>query len=137
MRRILIVLAWILLFVVIAALVYFVWTRFINRETDISIGSTVTLECTSECQQHGQCGTSTESPKIDVILAGLDQPTVEPLKHDTFIPAGVKVTVRDSRSEKLQQTNERQFDQQFSRVEWRNSIGDIQRTGWIADWCIK
>ena len=102
----------------------------------IIVGSAVILECTAACSEHGQCGTTEESPKVEVVLGGLDGPAVEPQKHDRFMPSGVTVEIKETRTERLEQVNGRQYDQEFSRVEWRNSIGDIQKTGWFADWCI-
>ena len=137
MRRILTWLLWILLIVAVGAVVYFVWTQFFGGGDEEIVGSSVILECTAACSEHGQCGTSEESPKVEVVLGGLDGPAVEPQTHDRFIPSGVTVEIKETRTERLEQVNGRQYDQAFSRVEWRNSIGDIQKTGWFADWCIK
>lgn len=137
MRRILTWLLWILLFLALAAAAYFVWTLIFGGDDEEVVGSSVRLECTSECSQHGQCGITVESPKVKVVLGGVDAPIVEPLQHDRFILAGVTVEVKETRTEKVEQLNGRQFDQQFSRVEWRNAMGDIQKTGWFADWCIQ
>jgi hypothetical protein len=136
MRRILTWALWILLILALAAVIYFVWTQFFGGGDEKAIGSFVILECTSACTQHGQCGTTEESPKVPVVLGGVDAPVVEPLKQDRFIPAGVTVEVKETRTERLEQVNGRQYDQDFSRVEWRNAIGDVQKTGWFADWCI-
>ena len=137
MRRILTWLLWILLIVALGAVVYFVWTQLFGSDDEEVVGSSVILECTPACTEHGQCGTTEESPKVKVVLGGLDAPAVEPQTHDRFIPAGVTVEIKETRTEKLEQVNGRQYDQEFSRVEWRNTIGDIQKTGWFADWCIK
>jgi hypothetical protein len=136
MRRILTWILWIILIVALAAVIYFVWVQFFGSDDEEAVGSLVILECTSACTEHGQCGTTQESPKVQVVLGGIDEPVVEPLMHDRFILAGVTVEIKEARSEKLEQVNGRQYDQGFSRVEWRNSIGDVQKTGWIADWCI-
>ncbi len=137
MRRIISWLLWILLIVAIAAVVYFVWTQFFGNGAEEAVGSTAVLACTNECAARGQCGTTVESPKVEVVLGGLDGPVVEPQQHDRFIPAGATVEIKETRSEKLEQINGRQFDETFSRVEWRNTIGDIQKTGWFANWCIQ
>lgn len=138
MRRILTWLLWILLIVALAAVVYFVWTQFFGGgEEEEVVGTSVILVCSSACKEHGQCGTTVDAPQVEVVLGGLDAPAVEPNTHDRFIPAAATVEIKETRSEKLEQTNGRQYDQQFSRVEWRNSIGDIQKTGWFADWCIE
>ena len=137
MRRILTWLLWILLIVAAAAVIYFLITRIFGGDDEEAVGSSVRLECTSACADHGQCGTSVESPKVEVVLGGLDAPIVEPQKHDRYIPSGAVVEVKETRTEKLEQLNGRQYDQTFSRVEWRNTIGDIQKTGWFADWCIQ
>lgn len=137
MRRILTWALWILLIVALAAVVYFVWTQFFGSNDEEAVGSSVTLECSSACADYGQCGTTVDSPNVPVVLGGLDGPTVEAQTHDRFIPAGATVEIKETRSERLEQSNGRQFDQQFSRVEWRNAIGDIQKTGWFADWCIE
>jgi hypothetical protein len=128
---------WILLIVALAAVVYFVWTQFFAGDDEEVVGSAVILECTAACTEHGQCGMSEESPKVEVVLGGLDAPAVEPNTHDRFIPSGVTVEIKETRTERLEQVNGRQYDQDFSRVEWRNTIGDIQKTGWFANWCIK
>lgn len=137
MRRILTWFLWIFLIVVLAVVIYWVWTQFFGGDEDDAVGSVVTLECTSECAARGQCGTAVETPKVAVVLGGLDAPAVEPQYQNQFIPAGATVEIKDTRSEKLEQANGRQFDETFSRVEWRNSIGDIQKTGWFADWCVQ
>ena len=137
MRRILTWILWLLLFVALAAVVYFVWTQFFGGDDGETIGTSVVLECTSECAERGQCGLTQDAPQVTVVLGGLDNPIVEPQQHNRFIVSGATVEVKEIRSEKLEQANGRQFDQQFSRVEFRNSIGDIQKTGWFADWCIR
>ena len=137
MRRILTWLLWVFLFIVLAVVIYWVWTQFFAGDEEDVVGSVVKLECTSECAARGQCGTTVESPKVDVVLGGLDAPIVEPKQHDRYIPAGVTVEIKDTRSERLEQVNGRQFDQTFSRVEWRNTMGDVQKTGWFADWCVQ
>lgn len=136
MSRIITWFLWILLIVVFIAVGYFVWTQFFGGDDEEIVGSAVILECTAACSEHGQCGTTEESSKVEVVLGGLDGPVVEPQKHDRFIPSGVTVEIKETRTERLEQVNGRQYDQEFSRVEWRNSIGDIQKTGWFADWCI-
>jgi hypothetical protein len=120
---------------------YFFWTQFFAGESDLIVGSSATLECTAECAERGQCGTTVNSPKIDVILGGIDFPIVAPEQHNRFlpvIPEGTEVEIKETRSEVLEQiSNGRQFDQTFSRVEWRNPIEDVQKAGWVADWCIR
>jgi len=135
MSRIFTWLLWGLLILVLAAVIYFVWLQFFGTDEEV-IGSSVILECTSACTEHGQCGTFEETPNVQVVLGGVDAPVVEPHKHDSYILAGVTAEIKEARTEKLEQVNGRQYDQEFSRVEWRNAIGDIQKTGWFADWCI-
>lgn len=138
MRRILTWILWILLIVALAAVVYFVWTQFFGGGDDEEVvGTVVVLECNSECADRGQCGRTVGAPQVAVVLGGLDGPVVAPEQFDRFIVAGASVEVKETRSEKMEQANGKQFDQQFSRVEFRNSIGDIQKTGWFADWCIQ
>ncbi len=136
-RRILTWFLWIFLIVAIGAVVYFVWTQVFAGNEDEVVGSSVKLACTEECADRAQCGTTIEAPERVVVLGGLDAPIVEPLKHDIFILVGAEVEVKDTRSETLEQVNGRQFDQTFSRVEWRDSIGGIMKTGWFANWCIE
>lgn len=136
MRRVLTWLLWIILVVALAAVIYFVWTQFISGGNE-EVGTSVILECSTACRDYGQCGKTVGPPEVEVVLGGLDQPAVAPNTHNRFIPAGVTVEVKETRTERLEQANGRQFDQQFSRVEWRNSIGDIQKTGWFADWCVR
>jgi hypothetical protein len=137
MRRILTWILWILLIVALAAVVYFVWTQFFGGDDEEAVGTIVVLECSSECSERGQCGRTQDAPQVEVVLGGLDGPIVEPQQHDRFIVAGATVEIKETRSEKMEQANGRQFDQQFSRVEFRNTMGDIQKTGWFADWCIR
>jgi hypothetical protein len=137
MSRLVTLLVWILVIIGLAAVVYFFWARFFAADNELAVGSVATLECTSTCAEHGQCGTTVELPQAKVVLGGLDGPIVEPQQHNQFIPAGVEVTIKDTTSEELKQTNGRQFSQTFSRVEWRNAIGDIQKAGWFADWCVQ
>ena len=137
MRRILTWALWILLVVALAAVIYFVWTQFFGGDDEDAVGSSVVLVCPNDCQDYGQCGTTVDSPQVQVVLGGLDAPAAEANTHDQFIPAGVTVEIRETRSERLEQANGRQFNQDFHRVEWRNSIGDVQKTGWFADWCVE
>lgn len=137
MRRVLTWMLWILLVVALGAVIYFVWTQFFRGSDEEAVGTSVTLVCSADCRDYGQCGTTVELPGVEVVLGGLDAPAVEAQTHDQFIPAGATVEIRETRSERLEQANERQFDENFHRVEWRNSIGDIQKTGWFADWCVK
>ena len=113
---------------------YFFYTLLFPTEEELVVGSTAKLECTTECAERGQCGTLIS----EVILGGIDAPIVEKDWHDRYIPAGAEVEIKEKRSEVLEEiSSSRQFDQTFSRVEWRNPAGDIQKTGWIADWCIQ
>jgi hypothetical protein len=137
MRRIFTWALWILLIVALGAVIYFVWTQVITDDEEELVGSSVKLVCSSACRDRGQCGRTLESPQLEVVLGGLDGPAVEANTHDRFIPAGATVEIRETRTERLEQINGRQFDENFSRVEWRNNIGDIQKTGWFADWCIE
>ncbi len=137
MRRILTWALWILLIVALAAVIYFVWTQLIADGDEELVGTSVTLVCSAECKDRGQCGRTLESPQLEVVLGGLDGPAVEANTHDRFIPAGATVEIKETRTEKVEQINGRQFDEDFSRVEWRNNIGDIQKTGWFANWCIE
>lgn len=136
MRRVLTWLLWILLVVILAAVIYFVWTQFISGGNEEVVGNSVVLDCTTACRDHGQCGTTVGPPEVEVVLGGLDQPAVSAETHNRFIPVGVMVEIKETRSEQLEQANGRQFEQGFSRVEWRNTIGDVQKTGWFADWCL-
>ena len=112
----------------------FFYTLFFPEEEELTVGSSAKLECTTECAERGQCGTLISK----VILGGIDAPIVEKDRHDRYIPAGAEVEIKDKRSEVLLPIDGgKQFDQSFSRVEWRNPAGDIQKTGWIADWCIR
>ena len=137
MRRILTWALWILLIAALAAVIYFVWTQLIADGDEELVGTTVKLVCSAECRDRGQCGRTLEAPQLEVVLGGLDGPAVDANTHDRFIPAGATVEIRETRTERVEQINGRQFDQSFSRVEWRNNIGDIQKTGWFADWCIE
>ena len=137
MRRILTWILWALLVVALGAVVYFVWTQFFGGNEQEAVGSNVKLVCSADCRSYGQCGTTVELPGIEVVLGGLDAPIAAANEHNQFIPAGAIVEVRETRSEKLEQVNGRQFDLNFFRVEWRNSIGDIQKTGWFAEWCVE
>ena len=137
MRRVLTWILWILLIVALAAVIYFVWTRFFVSDDGEVIGSMVVLECNSDCAERGQCGVTQDPPQVDVVLGGLDSPIVERDQHDRFIVAGASVEIKETRSEKLEDASGRQFDHQFARVEFRNAMGDIQKTGWFAEWCIR
>jgi len=137
MRRILTWILWIFLFVALAAVIYFVWTQFFGSDGEDTVGGSVILECNANCAERGQCGTTVESPKAEVVLGGIDGPVLDAHQHDRFIISGATVEVKETRTEKVEQVNGRQFDEKFSRVEFRNAIGDIQKTGWFADWCIK
>ena len=138
MRRVITWILWILLIVALAAVVNFVWTRLSGGENGESvIGTMVTLERNSECADRGQCGTTQDAPQVEVVLGGLDAPIVERDQHDRYIVAGAPVEIKEIRSERLEQTGGKQFDEEFARVELRDTIGGILKTGWFADWCIR
>lgn len=136
MRKILTWILWIILFLILAAVVYFVWTRFFGADEE-SVGGTVVLECNSDCAARGQCGTTVNSPQAMVVLGGIDRPILEAGKHDRFIVSGATVEVKETWTGEVEQANGRVTNEKFSRVELRNNFGDIMKTGWFPDWCIK
>ena len=136
LRKIFTWILWIVLFLIIAAVVYFVWTQFSGGGEE-SVGGTVVLDCSSECADRAQCGTTVNSPQAQVVLGGLDGPILAANTHDVFIISGTTVEVKETWTGEVQQANGRKFDEKFSRVELRNNFGDVQKTGWFPDWCVK
>lgn len=136
MRRILTWILWIVLFIILAAVIYFVWTQFF-RDGEESAGGTVELVCSADCADRGQCGTMVNSPQAKVVLGGIDSPVLASGMHDQFIISGAVVEVRETWTGQVEQANGRVFSEKFSRVEFRNNFGDIQKTGWFPDWCVK
>ncbi len=136
MRKILTWALWIILILILAAVVYFVWTRFFANDEEAA-GGTVELVCNTECANRGQCGTTVNDPQVQVVLGGLDSPTVDPAMHDVFIISGAVVEVRETWTGEVEQANGRRFNETFSRVEFRNNFGDIAKRGWFPDWCIQ
>jgi hypothetical protein len=136
MRKIFTWILWFFLFVILAAVIYFVWTQFFGGGED-SAGGTVVLDCNSECAARAQCGTTVNSPQVPVVLGGLDGPVLAANLHDLFIASGVTVEVQETWTGEVQQADGRTFNEKFSRVEFRNNFGDIQKAGWFPDWCVK
>lgn len=136
MRRIFTWILWIVLFLILAAVIYFVWTQFFGKGEG-SVGGTVQLVCNSSCAERGQCGTTVSSPHVEVVLGGIDGPVLEANRHDRFIVSGATVEVKETWTGEVEQADGRTFNETFSRVEFRNSFGDVQKTGWFPDWCIK
>lgn len=137
MRKIFTWVLWIILILILAAVVYFVWTRFFVNNDEEAAGGTVELVCSSECANRGQCGTTVNDPQIQVVLGGLDSPIIDAGMQNVFIISGAVVEVKETWTGEVEQVNGRRFNEQFSRVEFRNSFGDIQKTGWFPDWCIQ
>lgn len=136
MRKILTWVLWIGLFFILAAVIYFVWTQFFGNPEE-PVGGMVHLECSSDCAARGQCGTLVNPPQTEVVLGGIDGPVLERDQHDRFINSGAEVEVKETWTGEVEQINGRTFNETFSRVEFRNTFGDVQKTGWFPDWCIK
>ncbi len=136
MRRILTWALWIILILAVIGVAFAAW-RYLTGGSDPPAGEQVIMVCSNDCAERGQCGTTTGEPDILVVLGGKDSPVVEPEQHDIFFPAGASVEIKESMQVTLQEQDGRQFDQTFSRVEFRNPIGDIAEIGWVAEWCVE
>jgi hypothetical protein len=136
MRRLLTWALWIILILAVLGVAYAAW-RFFTADSQPPAGEVVTAVCSKECAQRGQCGTTVEEPEAPVVLGGKDGPVVEPHQHNVFFPSGSSVEVKENMKVALKEEDGREFEHKFSRVEFRNPIGDIAQTGWIPEWCIE
>ena len=128
---------WIIGILLIVGIAYFAWTRLFNTPEE-PVPEFVTLVCSQDCADRGQCGTTQGENEAVVVLGGKDGPVVEPDRHDVLFLAGATVEVKGSMEVDLAQVEGGEgFPQTFSRVEWLNPMGDITETGWVAEWCIE
>ena len=135
MRRIITWVIWIIVIAAIIGAAYFAWQYFSGDESEEPVP--VTLVCSQECADRGQCGEAQSGNDAVVVLGGKDGPAVEANQHDVVFLAGSAATVRSSMEVTLLDSDGREFKETFSRVEALNPMGDIAETGWVADWCIE
>lgn len=136
MRRILTWALWITLILIVIGVGYYAW-QYLSDDSEPPAGEQVIMVCGTECSERGQCGTAQGEYDAPVVLGGKDGPVVEPRQHDVFFLAGTAVEIKDSMEATLVDTDGREFQQTFSRVEFVNPMGDIAETGWVAEWCIE
>lgn len=136
MRRILTWALWIILILAVIGVAYYAW-RYLSEDSEPPVGEQVILVCGTVCSERGQCGTAQGEHEAPVVLGGKDGPVVEPEQHDVFFLAGTSVTIKQSMEATLIDSDGREFQHTFSRVEFVNPIGDIAETGWVAEWCIE
>ena len=129
------ILVWILLAILVAAVAFIALNFWLNRNSEQEAGATMLVECTEECSQRGQCGITQDDQELTVVLGGLERPLVT--EHNVYFTTGLPVSVVESTTRTLQQTNGEEFEQTFSRIEQRNNLGDIIKVGWVADWCVR
>jgi uncharacterized low-complexity protein len=135
MRRILTWALWVLIIVAVIGAAYFAWQYLSQDETQEP--EQVTLVCSQECAERGQCGEAQGGNDAAVVLGGKDAPAVEANQHDVVFLAGSRANVQSSMEATLIDNDGREFTQSFSRVEALNPMGDIAETGWVAEWCIE
>lgn len=136
MRRILTWALWLFLILAVIAVAYYAW-QYLAGDSEPPAGEQVILTCNTECADRGQCGTAQGEQEAPVVLGGTEGPVVEPKQHDVFFLAGTSVEIKQSMEATLIDTEGREFQHTFSRVEFVNPLGDIAATGWVAEWCIE
>lgn len=137
MRKILTYVFWIILIIGLFALGYAAYRYFFASEDQASLPTQVFLECSTDCRDRGQCGVTEDDEAVQVILGAADGPAVEPDSHDRYFVEGTAVEVLATQMRELEQVDGFRFEHKFSNVEERNAFGDIVRTGWVADWCVR
>lgn len=137
MRKILTWGLWIALILAVIGVAYWAWRNLINTP-DEPAPEIVTLVCSRECAERGQCGTAQGDNQAPVVLGGKDGPIVEPKQHDVFFISESSVEVKGKMEVTLvEREGEVEIKHTFSRVEWVNPMGDVVETGWVAEWCIE
>ncbi|MEJ2754211.1 MAG: hypothetical protein P8169_16290, partial [Chloroflexota bacterium] len=121
MRRIVTWAIWIIVILAIIGAAYFAWQYFSGDENEEP--EQVTLVCSQDCADRGQCGEAQSGNDAAVVLGGKDGPAVEANQHDVVFLAGSAATVRGSMEATLLDSDGREFNQTFSRVEALNPMG--------------
>jgi hypothetical protein len=135
MRKFLVWGLWLIAALAIVGVALYAYRSFFGGRGAVA-GTTVTLLCTEQCAERAQCGTTMESPKVPVILAGRAYPVVGPDEHDLYFPNGATAEIRESMTVTLKDVDGRQFDHPFSRIEYLASDNNLL-SGWVPDWCIE
>ncbi len=141
---------WILMIlggIVIAVVVYFIYQNFFgggNPDPLVDVGAVVTLECSTDCANYGQCGTNL-SDDLPVILAGENEIMLE--KQNLTLPVAVdmKITAKNTATVKVypwgasQETKDagEEMEVQFWKLGPDGSPPENLQEGWVANWCVK
>lgn len=135
MKKLLVWGLWVIAGLAIVGVAFYAYRNFSGARA-ASAGTTVMLVCTEECAERAQCGTTVESPKVPVIMAGRAYPVVGRDQHDIYFPNQASAEIRETMAVTLEGTDGRRFDHPFSRIEYLDPTNNLQ-SGWVPDWCIE